>query len=1034
MAGGQKRKGRWSSRSFFGLITSRKKVIGESSVPGVGDATTESREPNLGFSNALSDSNFSSTPSSTAEKIRRHGSRLLSIVRMHGSASSYEPDSKSFSKITLTVTTDISLSEMRTPPVGSPSVVSADRFEETEITGSNTTPTNKDAVPISDLKNLSRAHSSDTHPASQIPAAFDLSASAEDSKLMAVKASCKSAALTGPRRIRSIPSIAHQLPHQLSNALGTQTVVHRVNQRTRPGMLSLYEHLPSDVCGLPKFNTQSSTDPSSYGNSSGVFIGGRSTGKTSLGSNVASLNTQRNKDRIERFERLGTQGSLAINQAETRDTSLTPIEEKPEIVVPTIVTAESAANAKIFFETYFNALLSNQKSPRSYRRHELEARLRTEAFTADQCERERAAWVSNESEQLRRYRVLKSKPNRATGRSGVSLAGFEVVKVLGKGSFGVVRLVRQRDSTHDEHPLQSPTTSAEQVKGILRTTLDSQRAFQRREVKKTKEVYAMKVIRKSDMLRNSQEGHLRAERDFLVSSEKSRWVVPLIASFQDRTNLYLVMDYMVGGDFLGLLFRKDILKEKKARWYVAEMILCIEEAHRLRWIHRDVKPDNFLISASGHLKISDFGLAFDGHWTHDQSFFNNHRQSLMERLGIEVKGDSLDRKEGEEIAAGLALANAVNGRKSRRQPPQTDGPSENEDILEWRNKVGNRKLARSVVGTSQYMAPEVIRGDHYDGRCDWWSIGIILYEVDPLVKSSGPAPNRVSPAVSLRLYSVCLRESDSNQGKDPGMCISQDICCNRLTTQANATTLRFPPDTEPERKEKVSELARDLINCLLQEKQHRLCSPVYRQNDYQITHLAAGRTLASRANKESQDYKGHFVYANDATEIKTHPFFYGLSWERLHLSRPPFVPDVKGRDDTKYFDEEEPVSDVDDASTTCSVAEQDTCVEASKKVAAAFFTTQLDGGLTTTAVHGIDDAHGALPHQLPKTPQTAKTKEKRRPRDRALRDKDVGRTVLELRKKGAFPGYTYRRPRLPDYDEERGRQVVGRRSMLPSMS
>ncbi|KAL8961187.1 MAG: hypothetical protein Q9193_002222 [Seirophora villosa] len=949
MAGGQKRKGRWSSRSFFGLITSRKKVIGERSVPGVGDATTESREPNLGFSNALSDSNFSSTPSSTAEKIRRHGSRLLSIVRMHGSASSYERD------------------KMRTPPVGSPSVVSADRFEETEITGSNTTPTNKDAVAISDLKNLSRAHSSDTHPASQIPAAFDLSASAEDSQ---VKALCKPAGLTGPRRIRSIPSIAHQLPHQLSNALGTQTVVHRVNQRTRPGMLSLYEHLPSDVCGLPKFNTQSSTDPSSYGNSSGVFIGGRSTGKTSLGSNVASLNTQRNKDRIERCERLGTQGSLAINQTETHDTSLTPIEEKPEIVVPTIVTAESAANAKIFFETYFNALLSNQKSPRSYRRHELEARLRTEAFTADQCERERAAWVSNESEQLRRYRVLKSKPSRATGRSGVSLAGFEVVKVLGKGSFGVVRLVRQRDSTHDEHPLQSPTTSAEQVKGILRTTLDGQRAFQRREVKKTKEVYAMKVIRKSDMLRNSQEGHLRAERDFLVSSEKSRWVVPLIASFQDRTNLYLVMDYMVGGDFLGLLFRKDILKEKKARWYVAEMILCVEEAHRLRWIHRDVKPDNFLISASGHLKISDFGLAFDGHWTHDQSFFNNHRQSLMERLGIEVKGDSLDRKEGEEIAAGLALANAVNGRKSRRQPPQTDGPSENEDILEWRNRVGNRKLARSVVGTSQYMAPEVIRGDHYDGRCDWWSIGIILYE--------------------------CL------YGYTPF------VCENRTATKAkilaNATTLRFPPDTEPERKEKVSELARDLINCLLQEKQHRLCSPVYRQNDYQNTHLAAGRTLASRANKESQDYKGHFVYANDATEIKTHPFFYGLSWERLHLSRPPFVPDVKGRDDTKYFDEEEPVSDVDDASTTCSVAEQDTCVEASKKVAAAFFTTQLDGGLTTTAVHGIDDAHGALPHQLPKTPQTAKTKEKRRPRDRALRDKDVGRTVLELRKKGAFPG------------------------------
>lgn len=120
----------------------------------------------------------------------------------------------------------------------------------------------------------------------------------------------------------------------------------------------------------------------------------------------------------------------------------------------------------------------------------------------------------------------------------------------------------------------------------------------------------MKVIRKSDMLRNSQEGHLRAERDFLVAAEGSRWVVPLIASFQDLNNLYLVMDYMPGGDFLGLLIRDNVLSEPIAKWYIAEMILCIEEAHSLRWIHRDVKPDNFLISASGHLKISDFGLAF----------------------------------------------------------------------------------------------------------------------------------------------------------------------------------------------------------------------------------------------------------------------------------------------------------------------------------------------------------------------------------------------------------------------------------------
>lgn len=246
--------------------------------------------------------------------------------------------------------------------------------------------------------------------------------------------------------------------------------------------------------------------------------------------------------------------------------------------------------------------------------------------------------------------------------------------------------------------------------------------------------------------------------------------------------------------------------------------------------------------------------------------------------------------------------------------------------------------------------------------------------------------------------------------------------------------MKFPSEKDIDRKEKVSYEAMDLINSLLQEKEHRLCSKQYRQNDYHLTSLVAGQMVAARANRESQDYQGHFVYANDATDIKTHPFFHSLSWERLHLSRPPFVPDVKGRDDTKYFDEEEPLSDVDDASSTCSVVDQDTCHEASKKVAAAFLTTPVDGRPTTTNGRGIEDGHNPTPQQLTKTAKTAKPKERKRPRDRALRDKEVGRTVLELRKKGAFPGYTYRRPKLPVYDEERGRQGVGRRGKLPSMN
>lgn len=243
-----------------------------------------------------------------------------------------------------------------------------------------------------------------------------------------------------------------------------------------------------------------------------------------------------------------------------------------------------------------------------------------------------------------------------------------------------------------------------------------------------------------------------------------------------------------------------------------------------------------------------------------------------------------------------------------------------------------------------------------------------------------------------------------------------------------------------DRRDRVSYDAMDLINSILQEKEHRLCSQKYKLNDYQHSKRNPGQLIAVRADKQSVDYQGHYVYADDATDIKAHPFFHGLAWDRLHLSRPPFVPDTKSRDDTKYFDDDDPISDVDDASSYCSAPnDPDMGLRAATvDVAGLTGAVQVDGangpqdlGLGAGLAKVMAQTDGdAMNNAVAANGTKAKrVREKKRPRDRVLRDKEVGRKVLELRKKGAFLGYTYRRPLVASReDEDRVRQGSSRKS------
>lgn len=363
----------------------------------------------------------------------------------------------------------------------------------------------------------------------------------------------------------------------------------------------------------------------------------------------------------------------------------------------------------------------------------------------------------------------------------------------------------------------------------------------------------------------------------------------MISSFQDSANLYLVMDYMPGGDFLGLLIRENILSEPVARFYIAEMIVCVEEAHALRCIHRDIKPNNFLVSASGHLKISDFGLAFDGHWSHDTSYYHASRYSIVQKLNLRVEGDEQDRQDAQALSHSVKWSsNIMMGLNKHEKKNLGDG----EPLLQWRNRCGMRESAKSVVGTSQYMAPEVVQGTTYDGRCDWWSIGVILYEClyghTPFLSDEGRQQTK---------QNILVRAS----GRIP---LEASYRTNPELAQNHRATFSFPS------RPFVSSRCQHLIASLLQSKESRLCSRRYQFKDTQHRSQQSSRGSGSRGSHTN--FAGRFVFPYDAEDIKAHRWFKGVPWERLHELDPPFVPMIRSPDDTQYFDEDEPITDLSD--------------------------------------------------------------------------------------------------------------------------
>ncbi|KAH7343940.1 hypothetical protein B0J17DRAFT_693563 [Rhizoctonia solani] len=432
-----------------------------------------------------------------------------------------------------------------------------------------------------------------------------------------------------------------------------------------------------------------------------------------------------------------------------------------------------------------------------------------------------------------------------------TIKDFEIIKPISKGAFGSVFLAKK---------------------------------------KTTGDYFAIKVLKKADMIAKNQITNVKAERMILMKQSESPFVVKLYFTFQSKENLYLVMEYLNGGDCASLIKTLGALPEEWTRAYIAEVTLGLEYLHAKGVVHRDLKPDNLLIDQHGHLKLTDFGLSrigllgrqtrestrhahsissdrpfrgdkprnspgsrptsMDSPHLHspiispDQgapiSYFSSHGlggSSGTPGLGTPGLGplmfpDDISESSGSESVSGWL--------PWRRPPRPADSPMQSfatDMTLDLRSTVpmsgggGGTPPAheqQKFVGTPDYLAPETILGiGNDDTNVDWWALGVITYEF---------------------LYGFPPFHASTPQE------VFDNIISRRIDWH------------EEEEEIEYSEEARSFMERLM-----------------------------------TTDITQRLGY-NGADEAKSHAWFTGVEWDKVTTTEAQFVPQVSDPESTDYFD------------------------------------------------------------------------------------------------------------------------------------